>query len=58
MIHGYLLQLEPSRTSPYLEDIPDLPDSHHDVWDQENVGVLLGGDYFDGGGNIGSFIGW
>ena len=39
MIHDYLLQLKPSRTSPYLEDIPedipdhpDLPDGHRDVW--------------------------
>ena len=39
MIHGYLLQLKPSRTSLYLEDIPeDIPDhpelhdDHHDAW--------------------------
>ena len=39
MIHGYLLQLKPSRISLNWEDIPedildhpDLPDGHHYVW--------------------------
>ena len=52
MIHWYLLQLKPSKTSPYLEDIAeDIPD-HPNLWkaqvgdkiffikEKEYVGIL------------------
>ena len=40
MIHGYLLQLKSSRVSPYLEDIPDIPDGHHDVWNHYHLTIF------------------